>query len=122
MTDTFRIEAEIPDEQAVYRVWREICDAMIAKEEKKLKQLFSDDRKFIHMSGKTQTRSEYLNELMNGTLNYFRIGLRNIEFRIDGDHAELTASSCLKSEVCDLTGTFPMHTSAKFTKIGDAWI
>ena len=122
MADTFRKKPSTAEEKEIYIVWRQINDAMIAKDKNRLDQLYSDDRKFVHMSGKTQSKQEYLAEIMDGTLNYYQTDLRDIEIHVDGNSAELDATSLFKAKVYGMSGTFPMHTTARFTKIDGRWI
>lgn len=120
--DTFKTKPQTEDEQEVYNTWRRINDAMIDKDRKTLEELYSDERKFVHMSGKTQTKKEYLDELMDGTLNYYHTDLRGIKITVDGDRAALDATSMFRAKVYGMSGTFPMHTTARFTKINGRWI
>jgi ketosteroid isomerase-like protein len=122
MADTFKEIPKTEEEQEIYTVWRQINDAMIAKDRKRLEELYGDDRKFVHMSGKTQTKKEYLDEVMNGALNYYHTDLRDIEIHVHGNEAELTATSYFKANVYGMSGTFPMHTSARFRKTDGKWI
>ncbi|MGI6053014.1 MAG: nuclear transport factor 2 family protein [Bilifractor sp.] len=122
MADTFKKKPVTEEEQKIYRVWRRINDAMIAKDRKVLEELYSDDRKFIHMSGKTQTKQEYLDEIMDGTLNYYHTNLRDIDISVHGNDAELSATSYFQAKVYGMYGNFPMRTTARFTKINGQWI
>lgn len=122
MADTFKREPQRAEEREIYSIWRKINDAMIAKDRRTLEELYADDRKFVHMSGRTQTKEEYLNELMDGTLNYYHTDLKNIEISVRGDSAELSADSMFRAKVYGMRGTFPMHTTARFTKRNGRWI
>lgn len=122
MADTFKKELKTAEEQEIYKVWRKINDAMITKDRKTLEQLYADDRKFVHMSGKTQTKQEYLDEIMDGTLNYYHTDLKEIEICVNGKEAELSAVSYFQAKVYGMRGTFPMHTAARFKKVDGKWI
>lgn len=122
MADTFRKTPQTEEEQKVYQTWRKIHDAMIAKDRETLERLYSDDRKFVHMSGKTQTKEEYLGELMDGTLNYYHTDLKDIEISVHGNDAVLSSTSYFRAKVYGICGNFPMHTTARFSKIRGEWI
>lgn len=122
MADTFKKEPQSAEEIEIYRIWRKINDAMIAKDRRTLEELYADDRKFVHMSGKTQSKKEYLDEIMDGTLNYYHTNLHDIEIRVYGKEASLQAVSCFKANVYGMRGTFPMHTTGRFSKVDGRWI
>lgn len=122
MADTFKTKPKTADEQAVYETWRRINDAMIDKDRETLEALYADDRNFVHMSGKTQTKDQYLDELMDGTLNYYHTDLKGIEISVNGDQASLEDTSMFRARVYGMSGIFPMHTKARFTKINGQWI
>lgn len=48
------------DQQDVYASYEAICRAMIAKDRAAMERYFDKDLTFTHMSGKKQTRTEYL--------------------------------------------------------------
>lgn len=44
---------------------------MIEKNRDKLEKSLSKDSKLIHMTGKSESREEYIVDILNGTLNYY---------------------------------------------------
>lgn len=44
---------------------------MIEKNSSKLKESMSKNAHLIHMTGKVETRDEYINDILDGTLNYY---------------------------------------------------
>ena len=45
----------------------EFQKAMIEKDSSKLNEIMDDNYTLTHMSGKTQTKQEYIDEIMDGT-------------------------------------------------------
>ena len=47
--------------------------AMIEKDQTAMERYFDEKLTFPRMSGKKQTREEFIGEIMDGTLNYFKV-------------------------------------------------
>ena len=45
---------------------------MIEKDTNKLKESMSKDSYLIHMTGKAESREEYIKDILDGTLNYYK--------------------------------------------------
>ena len=60
------------DQEEVLERFIEFQYAMIEKDLEKLNELLKDNYTLRHMSGKTQTKTEYIDEIMDGTLNYYK--------------------------------------------------
>ncbi len=64
-------EKELTQEQKeVLNRFVEFQKAMIEKDSEKLNELMQDNYTLTHMSGKTQTKEEYIDEIMDGQVNY----------------------------------------------------
>ena len=75
--------------------FKELNQAMIDKDRNKLMEIMSEDATLTHMSGKTQTREEYIGEIMDGTLNYFKYELKNPVVEIDCRNNEYDADESI---------------------------
>ena len=53
------------------RAYELMTNGMIEKDENKLRLSMSKDSHLIHMTGKVETREEYIKDILNGTLNYY---------------------------------------------------
>ena len=60
------IDSEIIDR------FMEFQQALIDKDEAKLNEILTEKYELIHMSGKKQTKQEFIGEIMDGTLNYYK--------------------------------------------------
>jgi hypothetical protein len=58
------------EEKEVYSAYEAINNAMIKKERATMELYFDKDLIFTHMSGKKQTREEFIGEIMDGTLDF----------------------------------------------------
>ena len=59
------------EKEAVLQKFEQMQQAMIDKDMKTLIRIVKEGTLFTHMSGKTQTKAEFFEEIANGTLNYF---------------------------------------------------
>ena len=82
-------------EKEVYATYEAINTAMIKKDRAAMERYFDENLTFTHMSGKTQSREEFIGEIMDGTLNYYKVDTKNYTIRIDGDVAYMTVTHTL---------------------------
>ena len=110
-----------PEEQAVYETYQTMQQAMIHKDMETLDRVVSDSAKFVHMSGKTQTKAEYFGEIADGTLNYYKSEIKNIQIEITGDTAVLRGRAKLTAKVYGISGSWPFQTNSWFRKEDGQW-
>ena len=99
----------------------EFQKAMIEKDSEKLKELMRDNYTLTHMSGKTQTKQEYIDEIINGTLNYYKSTIDNPLIIINKNKAELKADVTLDAKVYGIKGTWTLHSQQTMEKINGKW-
>ena len=74
------------------------------------------------MSGKTQSKSEFIGEVMDGTLNYFKSEIEEPTILWDDeDNASMIADVTLTAKVYGTEGKWTLNTVASFKKIGEEW-
>ena len=54
---------------------------------------FDKNLTFTYMSGKKQTREEFIGEIMDGTLNCFKVDTKDYSIRVDGDTANFSITA-----------------------------
>ena len=108
--------------EEVRKAYMDMQDAMIKKDMDKLNRIIKDDKKFVHMDGKTQTKEEFLGEIKNGILNYFNSVLKDEVITINGDKANIKGKTTLKAKVYGMEGEWTLPTDANFEKIDGKWI
>ena len=69
------------EEREVYSAYEAINKAMIEKDKAAMERYFDKKLTFTHMSGKKQTREEFIGEIMDGTLNYFKVDTKDYSIR-----------------------------------------
>ena len=110
-------------EKEVLDCFVEYQQALIDKDEIKLNELMGDDYILTHMSGKKQTKSQFIDEVMDGTLNYFKSVIHdpNILFD-DNENATLISDVTLTACVYGASGSWTIDSVMDFKKIDGKWI
>ena len=110
------------DQEEVLERFIEFQYAMIEKDFEKLNELLEDNYTLTHMSGKTQTKDEYIGEIMDGTLNYYKSIINNPIIMIkEKDKALLKADVTLDAKVYGMKGTWTLHSEQTMEKINEKW-
>ena len=74
-------------------------DAMTNKDSKLLAEILCDNFVLVHMTGMNQSKKEFINSVLNGTLNYFSAKHQNIKVNIHNSTAELIGQSIVNAAV-----------------------
>ena len=110
------------EQKAVRQAYIDMQNAMIKKDMEALNKIVKDDKKFVHMDGKIQTKEEFFEEIKNGTLNYFNSVLKNEVITVTGNKANIKGNTTLKAKVYGMEGEWTLPTDANFEKINGKWI
>lgn len=73
--------------------------AMIAKDRAGLNGVLDDSFVLIHMTGMRQGKSEFIDAVLDGTLNYFSAVHENMLVTVNGDNAVITGQSYVQAAV-----------------------
>ena len=87
------------DKQQIEQVYRQMYEAMVAKDTATLNRLHADDFVLKHMTGMRQSKQQYIRAIADGTLNYFEAQHEQMDISIDGDRATLTGRSRVTAAV-----------------------
>lgn len=110
------------EERRVLEAFEAMQQAMVEKNVKSLRALTTDDKRFVHMSGKSQTREQFFGEIADGTLNYFDYEVIDPHVEVHGDHATLTCSTTLDARVYGMPGSWTLPITAHFVRMGGNWV
>jgi hypothetical protein len=109
------------DQEEVLERFIEFQYAMIEKDLEKLNELLKDNYTLRHMSGKTQTKAEYIDEIMDETLNYYESIINNPIITITENKALLKADVTLDAKVYGMKGKWTLHSEQTMEKIDGKW-
>lgn len=87
------------DEQQISSLYERMYTAMIAKAEAVLREVHAEDFVLVHMTGKHQTREQYIRAIMDGTLNYYSAETEDLQISVNGDEATLRGRSRVNAAV-----------------------
>ena len=111
-----------PIQEEVLKRFIDFQEAMIKKDFDKLDEILNDNYTLTHMSGKTQSKQEYINEIMDGTLNYYKSTIDNpIITIIEETKSIFKADVTLEAKVYGIKGTWTLHSEQTMEKINDTW-
>lgn len=109
-------------QEEVLETFKEFLEAMIEKDDEKLYEIMDDNYILTHMSGKRQTKEEYITEIMDGTLNYYKSKIIHPQISIiNQTHARLIADVELDAKVYGIKGTWTMNSEVFMKKIDNKW-
>ena len=119
--DTFKRDLS-DKEMEIYHLFRQMQDAMIDKDTNRLRQLISDNARFVHMSGTVQSKEEYLKDIETGRLNYRKTVLKDVDVKISEDKAVITCTAYLTASAYGASGTFPMNVTSIYRREKNGWV
>lgn len=101
----------------------EFQQAIIDKDEDKLDEILSEDYVLVHMSGKRQSKREFIDEVMDGILNYYKSEIQDPTILHDDENnASLVGDVTLTAKVYGINGKWTLDTVINFRKIDGVWI
>lgn len=124
-SDASRVSAsqKLADEkQNVYASYVAINTAMIQKDRTAMELYFDENLTFTHMSGKKQTREEFIGEIMDGTLNYFKVDTKDFSISVDGDSARMKVTHTLTAKVYGISGSWTLGGENTYKKRNGIWV
>lgn len=98
------------------------CEAMTEIDTDTMRELMAEDLMLTHMSGKQQTREEYLADVASEELRYYQIGIESPVIEVSGNQAILTSTSALTANAYGAKGTFRMEGTSHYEKRDGKWI
>ena len=114
-------EALTEDEMEVLYTQCRYCQSMVDVDIDVLKEIVPPDATFTHMSGMQQTRDEYFEDIKEGKLNYYNIGIDNPIININGDTATIDYTLVLDASAYGAKGVYRMSGTHKLIKINNMW-
>lgn len=110
------------DKDNIEQVYHEMYRAMVNKDRAELERLHDDSFVLRHMTGMHQSKAEYINCIMDGTLNYYSEQTEGMDIKVDGDAAVMTGRSKVTAAVFG-GGRHTWRLQLRFTlaRTADGW-
>ncbi|KIR03635.1 hypothetical protein P261_02450 [Lachnospiraceae bacterium TWA4] len=99
------------------RYWQALTDADMEV----LDEMIEDNSTFTHMSGRTQTKQEYLADIEDGSLNYTKVEIQNPVMTVEGDTATVNCTTVLTANAYGARGSWPFSGTRSFEKQNGTW-
>lgn len=109
-------------ELAILYAQAKYCQAMTDADVDTLRELVAEDMIYTHMSGKQQSREEYFEDIADGSLRYFTIGIADPVIRTDGIQGSITYTSVLNADAYGARGTYRMKGTHYYELREGNWI
>ena len=111
------------DRESVKELYIKLCDASINKDKDTLNEILADDYVLIHMTGKRQSKQDYINSVLSGELKYYESIHESIEVNIDGDKATIIGKTkTLASPFGFCKSWWKLRQDVLLEKVNDTWI
>lgn len=96
--------------------------AMIDRDIETLNTMMADDLVLVHMSGATQSKQEWLDEIVSETMRYYAIEIRNLTINVENDTATVSYLSIIEARIWGTHNTWRMNSSLTLMRTADGWI
>ena len=87
------------DKEQIKACYEKMCSAMINKDRKALESGLDDSYVLVHMTGMRQSKSEFINAVVDGTLNYYSATHEGVSVTVNGDNAVAVGRSYVQAAV-----------------------
>ena len=110
------------DKKQIQDCYEKMYEAMIEKNVKLLNEVFDEDFVLVHMTGMRQNKKEFINAVIDGTLNYYSAVHENMHVEINDDTAIITGQSYVKEAVFGGgKHDWNLQQKCSLKKINDKW-
>lgn len=111
------------DKKQIEELYKELYTASIMKDESILEAVLADDYCLVHMTGMRQTKKEYIEAVLDGTLNYFSSNHVKIEITILGEHEAMVDGKSLVAAAVfgGGTHTWRLRQKMKVRRVDSTW-
>lgn len=111
------------DKRAIASLYEAMYRAMIAKDSATLERVHADDFVLVHMTGLRQNKRQYIDAILDGTLNYYSATTEHVDIHVEGDTATLTGRSRVTAAVFGGSrGTWRLQLRLRLIKRDGQWL
>jgi ketosteroid isomerase-like protein len=109
------------DKQKILAVYQQIDDAMVNKDTKSLDNILDDNYVLVHMTGYHQSKQEWLEQIENEQMRYFKTMPQKTTVAIDGNTAILICDTKIDARIYGFRNLWSMKMEMHFEKRGENW-
>lgn len=110
-------------EEMIKQIYIDLCDASISRDLEKLNEILAEDYVLIHMTGKKQSKKEYMNSVQNGELKYYESIHEEILVTVEENTAKVIGKTrTLASPFGAGKSWWNLRQDLVMEKINDKWL
>jgi ketosteroid isomerase-like protein len=109
------------DEQRILAIYQRIDDAMVNKDTEALENILDNNYILVHMTGYRQSKQEWLEQIENEEMRYFKTIPQKTEITIAGKTAVLICDTRIDARIYGFRNTWSMTFKMQFEKRGEKW-
>ena len=87
------------DKQQIIALYHQMYKAMVEKDTATLNRIHAPQFLLIHMTGRHQSKQEYIHAIADGTLNYYSAEHEQMDVTVNNDRATLQGRSRVSAAV-----------------------
>ena len=110
------------DRKQIETLYGRMYKALIEKDSAVLDEVHADDFVLVHMTGLHQSKSVYIRAIMDGTLNYYKAEVQQLDCQVKDNEATFVGRS--RVEAAGFGGgrhTWPLQLSFRLRKENGEW-
>ena len=110
------------DTEQIQALYLCMYDGMVRKDRAMLDQVLDDRFVLIHMTGLRQSKEEFVEAVLDGTLNYYAVRHESLPVTVRGDRGELIGRAQVTAEVFgSRRATWALQQALELEKIDGNW-
>jgi hypothetical protein len=110
------------DKQKILTVYQQIDDAMINNDTQSLDNILDNNYVLVHMTGYHQPKREWLEQIENEQMKYFKTMPQKTTISIDGNKATLVCDTTkIDARIYGFRTIWSMKMEMHFEKRGENW-
>ncbi len=110
------------DEEGLKEAYKMRLEAMVEQDTDTLSLLMDDELILRHITGKTQTKNEWLDDIAKGNMYYINIENTKMDIKIDGDRATIDHTNIIEARIYGSYGTWTLSGISYYMKRSNRWI
>ena len=87
------------DKEQIIQLYKEMYTAMMNKDRAELERVHDNSFVLVHMTGMRQSKQDYINAIMDGTLNYYSAEHEDMQVEVKDNTAVLVGRSRVTAAV-----------------------
>ena len=109
------------EETQVLYAFKNHVEALIRKDKYTIESFLAPSFQLIHITGMTQSKNQFVSDVMGGALNYFSARLVNPQIQVFNNFANMIVDVEFDALVYGGRGNWTLHSKNTFQKINNQW-